>query len=252
MNAFYLRGEMLIWVLLSLMPLFAMLLIWPAVYQSPSQSFDFSLSHILTYYLIGHFVSNIVINHFDTWMVDRVRQGDIARDFLQPISPGIRVILIEAGWRIVRTILFSVPLAVILAFMYKSSLMWPSTTAIFFMIPFLVVGFIISGLINLLVVTAAFKLEHANSLIHLRWALEVIFTGSMVPLELLPNPLQLIATWLPFRFLYYIPSQLYLNRYTNTQSLMYLLMALLWIVFLTLLVKNLWNYVLKSYSAVGN
>ena len=98
---------------------------------------------------------------------------------------------------------------------------------------------------------SSFWFKEANNLGWIRNLTERLFSGEFAPLALYPAALQTIATFLPFQFLFFIPVQIYLEKYTPSETLMTLRVGLGWFVFLFLANILTWKRGLLRYDGSG-
>ncbi len=73
----------------------------------------------------------------------------------------------------------------------------------------------------------------------------------LLPLELLPGPLQAVAAAMPFQYIYYVPLSLLLGRLEGGELWIALAAQGGWLAGLTLLALALWRRGLRRYEAVG-
>ena len=83
------------------------------------------------------------------------------------------------------------------------------------------------------------------------FVLMLFLSGQIAPLTLLPHPVQIIATILPFRWLISFPVELLLGRLTLAQALMGLGAQAAWLIVSLVLVRIIWRAGVRNYSAVG-
>ena len=79
----------------------------------------------------------------------------------------------------------------------------------------------------------------------------LFLSGEMAPLSLLPYPLQVAASLLPFRWMISFPVELLLGRLSVGQSLVGLAAQSAWLALGLLLLRTVWRAGVRVYSAVG-
>jgi ABC-2 type transport system permease protein len=97
-----------------------------------------------------------------------------------------------------------------------------------------------------------FWTTRVSALFELFIGLELLLSGRLVPLEIMPDWAQDVAGWLPFQWSFYFPIQTLVGDYSNRELLEGLGMQLLWIVILTGVFLVVWRFAIRRYSAVGN
>ena len=81
---------------------------------------------------------------------------------------------------------------------------------------------------------------------------ELLLSGRLVPLQLMPAWTQGAADWLPFKWTFYFPIEALVGHLTTTSLLSGLGMQILWTAIGGCLVWAFWRASVRHYSAVGN
>jgi ABC-2 type transport system permease protein len=89
------------------------------------------------------------------------------------------------------------------------------------------------------------------ALSNLYFGLFSLFSGYLLPLDLLPTPLARVAAWLPFRFTLSVPVEI-LTKPLERSDLAQLLGAqAAWTAALTIIAVTLWNAGVRRFESVG-
>jgi ABC-2 type transport system permease protein len=97
-----------------------------------------------------------------------------------------------------------------------------------------------------------FWTTRVSALFELAVGLELLLSGRLVPLPLMPAWAEDVANVLPFKWSFYFPIQTLVGDLSNRELLEGLGIQLLWIVALTGLFLVVWRFAIRRYSAVGN
>ena len=81
--------------------------------------------------------------------------------------------------------------------------------------------------------------------------LELLLSGRLVPLPLMPDWVQEISRFLPFQWAFYFPIETLVGDYSNVELVRGLLVQLLWILIGLAIFRVAWRYAIRRYSAVG-
>jgi ABC-2 type transport system permease protein len=73
----------------------------------------------------------------------------------------------------------------------------------------------------------------------------------LLPLELLPDSLRVVAWALPFQYIYYVPMSVLLGRLDGNELWSALAVQAAWAAALALLARAVWRRGLRRYEAVG-
>jgi ABC-2 type transport system permease protein len=246
------RGEFFLWTLIDAMPLLTMIVLWFAVYHQGNQIGQFDFKQLLTYYLIGHLMGGLISVHFEEEGIKWINDGTISTFFLRPFSFFKHAIVGALAWRTFKLIVTILPLIVIIALFFPQSVIAPKFITILCLIMFTFIGFCLDSLLSFAIVAIAFFFEQAKALIHLKWILDDLFDGSLLPLMLYPNWFQKIARFLPFQYRFAFPLEIYLGYRQDNQILLGFIYGLIWVLILAFLVRKLWQKALYKFTAVGN
>ena len=94
--------------------------------------------------------------------------------------------------------------------------------------------------------------QRVSALYELFFALELVLSGRLVPLTLMPAWVQQLAWYLPFQWTFYFPIEALVGNLSPARLLVGLGMQLLWITVGMFGVNIVWRFGIKQYSAVGN
>jgi ABC-2 type transport system permease protein len=97
-----------------------------------------------------------------------------------------------------------------------------------------------------------FWTTRVGAIFELYFAAELILSGRLVPMPLMPEWVQQIAWYLPFQWTFFFPIEALTGGYTPQQLLTGLGMQLVWIVIGLVAVNRVWKVAIRRYSAVGN
>ena len=78
-----------------------------------------------------------------------------------------------------------------------------------------------------------------------------VFTGELIPIDLLPLTFQNILKFLPFPYIMYIPISLLMKGYDSEVFARSLLTMLIWILVMVIINMYIWKKGLKKYESVG-
>lgn len=243
---------MFLWRFIDAMPLLAMLALWLSVYSQGNRIGNYSLESLITYYIIGHLISSLIIVHFEEEGVKRVNDGTIATFLLKPYSFINHAMMISISSRIQTILLTIIPVLLLIIIFLNNTILFPNSTQLLALLLFIIIGYILDCLISFSIIATAFFFDQARTLIHLKWILAGIFGGSLLPLNLYPEWMEGISRLLPFQFQFAVPLEIYLGLKTGNEIIIAIISSLIWIGILYVGVNKYWNLALKRFTAVGN
>jgi ABC-2 type transport system permease protein len=90
-----------------------------------------------------------------------------------------------------------------------------------------------------------------GAIFELYFSLELILSGRLVPMTLMPAWVQNLSNYLPFKWTFFFPIETLVGTMTTSQLWSGLAMQVLWVVSGTLFLNLIWKFAIKQYSAVG-
>lgn len=240
------------WGVIDAMPLIGNLILWTMVFGSADTIGGFTLNTMLLYYILGYCFQQMTGSHFEDHYVKEILNGNISSWLFKPLSLKKSMIVEELSWRVTGSIITLAPIAILVWAMginIAGSLTFPKALALIFI---LASGYFIDAIFSLAIVATGFVFEEARSLMHLKWMVSWLFSGSMIPFELLPEWLGSIAKVLPMQTRYYLPTNLYLGKMSDGQTIHSIIVVIFWIIVLYVWIKWLWARNSKKFTAVGS
>lgn len=211
----------------------------------------YTLNQMIWYYAAMNFFFNLVWSEPDKEVSLNIINGYLAILLTHPISI-FRVTFINALSNRVTNILFGfLPTFLIYwLLVYPDFLTWIGFAKYVVISMF---SFILFFLFSFLIGIASFKLQSIATLQSVKHAL-VLMSGVCIPFDFFPGILQSIIKALPFKYIYYIPIQFFLNKpETHGLSAFYntIFIQLIWIGIFFGLTVITWKIAIKRYYSVG-
>jgi ABC-2 type transport system permease protein len=97
-----------------------------------------------------------------------------------------------------------------------------------------------------------FWTTRVGAIYELYFALELILSGRLVPMTLMPAWVQQLTLFLPFQWTFFFPINALVGQLSPVELLSGLGIQALWIVIGIGLVNLVWHYGIRRFSAVGN
>jgi ABC-2 type transport system permease protein len=227
------------------------LVVWSTIAQaSGAEVGGYSALDFAAYYIIGSLVQhiNIALSPY-SWEL-RVRGGQLSGELLYPIHPLHHDIAYYAGSNLV-TIILCLPTTAILIWIFKPVLEPTWYQCLTFALAALG-GYLISTLELSLLGMATFWTTRAGAVFELFFATDLLLSGRMVPVTLLPAWVQNLTRWLPFQWTYYFPVESLVGGLPLSQLLLGLSIQVVWIGLGIVMVGWVWRSAIRRYTAVGN
>ncbi len=241
------RAEFLVWILTTTQPLI-MLGLWTSVARLQPFA-QYSSADFVAYFLAALIVRQLTGNWVAWQMSEDIRSGAMAMRLLRPIHPFVAYAASHAAAIPFRTII-AVPVAVILLVGSGSSALTSDPLRIALVLPSIALAWLITFALLFAIGALAFFLTQTMAIANLYFALYSLFSGYLMPLELL-GPVAKLARWLPFRFMLSAPVEL-MTRTQHRDDLVRLLGGqLAWAAITLAGALVLWHRGVRRFEAMG-
>jgi ABC-2 type transport system permease protein len=172
-------------------------------------------------------------------------------DFLsQPIHPFHRDASFFAGSKFVWTALW-IPIAVVLSFLFKPTIEWSVINVIGFAVA-IWGGFAVRFVLLYLMGMINFWTTRGAAMFGIIMAGELLLSGRLVPLDLMPEWVSDLAAWFPFQWTFQFPIEVFIGRLEPSEIVYGIGMQILWTLGMGVVLYFVWNRAIKRYAAVGN
>lgn len=247
---FQYRASLVIWMIGQILEPLIYLVVWTVVAAGSGGNVGaFSTRQFAGYYIVLMLVNQVTY----TWIMYefeyRIREGILSFALLKPVHPIHSDIADNVSSKMI-TFPIILVVALLLSLSFHPSLA-PAPWAIVLFIPALLMAFLVRFLFEWTLAQAAFWTTRVSAINQSYFVLMLFLSGQIAPLELLPLPVRIAATVLPFRWMIGFPVELLLGRLTVGQALIGLAAQAAWIVGGYLLLRVVWRAGLKVYGAVG-
>ena len=226
------------------------LVVWSTVAEQQGGSVGgFTPGQFAAYYIVWTLVRNINIVFTPYGWEERIREGQLSSQLLRPLFPIVEDLGYFAGWKPV-VILLWLPIAAVLAWLFHPVLS-PSPLAIVVFGVAIWGAYLIRSLNQESLGLVTFWTTRVGPLFQLYIAAELLLSGRLVPLSLTPEWVQRLADVLPFRWTFGFPIEALVGNLSEEDLLRGLGAQLFWIVVGSVLVRVVWRFAIRRYSAVS-
>ena len=227
------------------------LVVWTTIARQQGGSVGgYTAGGLAAYYIVWTLVRqmNVVLTPYD-WE-NRIQQGRLTMELMRPMHPIHWDVAYFAGWKFVM-ILFWVPIAAVMAFIFKPTLS-PAWWQVVVFIIAIWGAYLVRTMMYEMLGLITLWTTRVSAIFELFFALELILSGRFVPMTLMPAWVQHIAFYLPFQWTFFFPINALVGSPTLINLLTGLGMQLLWIVIGVVVVKTVWHFGIRRFSSVGN
>lgn len=246
------RLEGAIWFLFDALPPLMMVFVWLAAYRETEAVGGYDLGQMLGYYFGLALLRNAITSHPEWDIAESIRDGKLSMLLLRPLSPWGFWLVADGAWRLFRIVLTG-PLVLCGFLLLQGQLAPPRLdpqrlAALALALP---LAYALCFFLKISLGFSGFWLLDINGVVGFSEVAIYLFGGTIVPLELLPGPIQALADLLPLKYLYFYPLSLALGRLEGPAVWSGLALQAAWTGLFYLLARTLWLRGLRRYEAVG-
>jgi ABC-2 type transport system permease protein len=227
------------------------LVVWTTIAEESGGTVGgLTTGELAAYYIVWTLVRNMNVVFTPFGWEWRIREGQLSGLLLRPLHPIHYDIAQFAGGKIV-WVLFYLPIAIALTLVFDPVFgIRPLEVAVF--VVALWGAYLIRTFAQSALGMITFWTTRVGAIFNLYFTLELLLSGRLVPLTLMPDWVQTVAWLFPFQWTFYFPIQTLVGEYSNAELAAGLGMQVLWTLIGIGVFAVLWRYAIRRYSAVGN
>jgi ABC-2 type transport system permease protein len=203
----------------------------------------------IAYYLVLILVNQLTYSQSNWTVGDIIREGSLNHWLIRPLSPLYQILSSEIAGKVVYLI-FTIPIVLLLVVLLKPQFTFSLNHFFVFWIA-LLFAWGLRFLWGLWIAMLAFWATRADALLALQDSMIFIFSGMIAPVAILPDTLQKLAEFLPFRYMVGFPVEILTANLTTQQILIGMTMQSFWFSITALSSWIVWRKGLMRYSAIG-
>ena len=214
------RGEMLVWMLATTMPL-VMLALWSAVAKDAPVG-RYGQPQFAAYFLATFVVRQVTGAWVFYTMNFEIRDGTLAMRLLRPVHPLVAYTCESLASMPMRALISLPVAAVLLAVVGRDAVTHePLLWAIW--VVSIAGGWLISLFVNFVVGCTAFFAESSMKFMDAWLVFYFVLSGYLVPIDLFPPALRSVVDWLPFRYQIGLPVEIMTGAHGSYAEILELL-----------------------------
>ena len=213
----------------------------------------FSIKQMISYVWLGQAFLMLRFVELPKNCASEIENGNVCYKFVRPINLYNQWFFEHLGYKLSATMLRFAPIVVISLLLPAGfGLMIPvSFTAFLMFVITLAIGALMSSAISMIIVCLTFKTLSAKGTTSIVNTVCGLLGGLYIPLPLMPQYIQNVLNYLPFRFVTDLPFRIYIGNVSPLASLPFIGIALIWLVGIILLGKLFMSKALKKTVIQG-
>lgn len=243
----------IMWRVRNIMGVFLVFFLWEAIFVDPQRViFGYDKAKILTYVFATIFMRAIVISSKTVNVTGDISDGKLSNYLLKPMNFFKYWFSRDAASKVLNLI-FSIGEFLLLYLILRPPFFWQeSLSNIGLFVASLVLAVVLFFLLILLISSIPLWVpEQSWAPVFLFFTIIEFLCGGTFPIDVLPQAIQNILYLTPFPYLIFVPIQVYLGKWEALMVGKWFLISIVWVVILSIAVKNVWALGLKSYKSEG-
>ena len=227
------------------------LVVWSTVARAQGGEVGgYTAGGFAAYYIVWTLVRNMNVGLSPRDWEWRIRNGRLSGELMRPLHPVHNDISFFAGWKLFMIVLW-LPLAAVLVYFFKPTLnpTWYQVLAFFFAIWG---AYLVRSVMLALLGMVTFWTTRVGAIYDLVFAMELILSGRLVPMPLMPVWVQRLADFFPFQWTFYFPINTLTGSPTPGELLAGLAAQLAWFLGGVGLLNLVWHFAVCRFTSVGN
>jgi ABC-2 type transport system permease protein len=248
---FQYRASLVIWMIGRIVQPLIFLVVWTTIAKARGGEVEgYTVGDFAAYFILQMIVTQATFSWI-MWEYDYIiRSGQFNFKLLRPIHPIHADVADNLAYKVL-TLVILIPAALLLAWLFPPTFNWQlwsvaaGTLAIG-------MAFVLRFTLDWTLAMSALWTNRVSAINQTYEVLLVFLSGFFAPLALMPRPLQILANFLPFRWILAFPVELMQGRLTPQEAIFGFGMQIFWIAVAVTVLSFVWRAGIKQYAAVGS
>jgi ABC-2 type transport system permease protein len=226
------------------------LVVWRTIAETQGgEVAGYTAGTFAAYYIVWTLVRNINIVFTPFGWEERIREGQLSGHLVRPLHPIHYDLGFFLGMKLVVIVLW-LPIAAILLVIFRPELD-PSVAQVATFSVAIWGAYLIRSMLLWILGMITFWTTKVTAIFETYFAAELLLSGRLVPIKLMPGWVQSVAGWLPFESCFGFPITSLVGPISSGQLAVGLLKQVLWIGVGVAGVTSVWKRALVRYTAVS-
>ena len=247
------RAESLVWFIGGTILPLVMIALWLAAYRTVDRIGAYTVQDMVNYYVMFLVLNTLLTPHLEWAMGDSIRSGSFSIHLIRPLPYHLWQLAAEIAYKGVR-IFFLVPMLLLFLLLFGLEMLggfalrWEIAPIL---LASMVLSFLLNYCLKMCLGLLAFWVGETAGIIESYGIVTMFLAGSIIPLDLMPETVERVTHFLPFRYLYFFQVQLLQGRLDVLSALGGLAMQAMWLVLAYVLMQWVFAAGVRRYGAYG-
>jgi viologen exporter family transport system permease protein len=246
------RLDFILSTLLRFLPMVTTILLWQAIFVGQTTIANFDEHEMIAYLLLVHIARMFSsMPGLAAGIARDIRDGSLKKYLLQPIDMLAYLVAYRVAHKIAYIITSALPYGLLFFLCRGYFDRFPDALSLVAYIASLLMGFLVGFFFEACIGTIGFWFLEVTSFLYVINTVNFFISGQMFPLDLLPPFWSGVLRSLPFQYMAYFPTMIFLGKIRGMDLVYGLLSQLAWALGFILLARILYRTGLRRYSAYG-
>jgi ABC-2 type transport system permease protein len=248
------RGDFALGTLMRFLPIVTQIFLWTAVFVAAGAGTigSYTRDEIVAYYLLTMLARAFSsMPGLASGIGRQVREGEIKRFLIQPIDLVGFLLLARIAHKLVYYVVAAAPFALVYYICRDYFPGWPAPEVFAAFLLSLVLAFMVGFFMECSMGMLSFWFLEVTSLLFVYMLFTFFFSGHMFPLEFLPDPWRTIVDFMPFKYLAYFPTAVFLGKVQGPEVVRGLMIQSSWALLFMFTSRWLMHRGFHRYSGYG-
>jgi ABC-2 type transport system permease protein len=226
------------------------LVVWSTIArQQGGEVGGYTPATFAAYYIVWTLVRNMNIVFTPFGWEQRIREGELSGHLARPLHPIHYDIGSFAGWKVVVIVLW-LPIAGVLSLIFRPELS-PSIAQVAAFVVAIWGAYLIRSMFLWMLGMITIWTTRVSAIFEAYFAAELLLSGRLLPVSLMPGWSQTLAGYLPFESTFGFPITALVGPISGRELVIGLIRQFVWISIGVVGVRVMWRRAIKSYTAVN-
>ncbi|MDE6313465.1 MAG: ABC-2 family transporter protein [Lachnospiraceae bacterium] len=254
-NAMAYRTSFLCFALGESLYCFVMYFIWKAIFLSSGDSsfLGFSMTDMTVYVFLSNLVGFLISTDSTDNLAEEIHDGSIIMRMIKPVNIDYSILAFELGNKVMVITCIFLPVMVgveIYRYVTLGYVAFQLGNFLLFVVS-VIFSYLLSFYLNLIFGYLAFFLLNIWGFSILKSSIINFFSGALIPLAFFPGAVRLVFEQLPFASLVYVPTMIYMGKYTGEELAFALGKQIFWLLAFVGISRFIWSLAQKRLAVQG-